>query len=120
MPEAERLIPGLDDMAVMRQPVEQRGGHLGVAEHTRPLGESQVGGDHHAGVLVELREQMKQQGPTGLAEGQIAQFIENHQIHTQQPQGDPARLAGCLLLLQRIDQIHRREETHPLTPVADA
>ena len=56
MPEAERFIPGLDDMAVMRQPVEQRSGHLGIAKDTRPLGESQVGSDHYAGVLVDPKQ----------------------------------------------------------------
>ena len=112
-------MPGLHDMAVMRQAVEQRRRHLGIAKHARPLGESQVGRDHHAGVLVELRQQMEQQGPAGLAERQIAQLIENHQIHAHQRQGDPAGLAGRLLLLQRIDQIHRREEAHPLAVLGD-
>jgi hypothetical protein len=27
------LVARLDDVAVVREPVEQRGGHLGVAEH---------------------------------------------------------------------------------------
>ena len=56
VPETERLVAGLHDMAVMRQPVEQRRGHLGVAEHARPFGEGQIGRDHHAGVLVEFRQ----------------------------------------------------------------
>jgi hypothetical protein len=34
---------------------------------------------------------MKQQGTPGLAEGQIAQLIENHQIHAQESQGVDAR-----------------------------
>ena len=71
MPETKRLIAGLHDMAVMRQSVEQRRGHLGVAKDARPFGEGQVGRDHHAGVLVEFRQQVKQQGPAGLAERQI-------------------------------------------------
>ena len=43
--EAPALVAGLDDVAVMGQPVEQRGGHLGVAEHARPFAEGEVGGD---------------------------------------------------------------------------
>ena len=55
MPEAVGLVAGLQDMAVMGQPVQERRGHLGVAEHRRPFREAQVGRDHHAGVLVQLR-----------------------------------------------------------------
>ena len=31
---------------------------LGVAEHTGPFCEAQVGGDDHAGFLIQLAEQM--------------------------------------------------------------
>jgi len=54
------------------QTIKQRGGHLGVAEDLGPFTEGEVGGDHHAGVLVELGEQVEEQRPTGLTEGQIA------------------------------------------------
>jgi hypothetical protein len=30
---------------VMGKPVEKRSGHLGVAEHARPLAEGEIGGD---------------------------------------------------------------------------
>lgn len=50
------LVARFHDMAVMREAVEQGGGHLRVAKHRRPFGEVQVGGDHHAGVRVQLRE----------------------------------------------------------------
>ncbi len=56
--EAEAVIAGLDDVAMMGKTVEQCGRHLGVAEHARPFGEAQVGGDNDAGALVELAEQM--------------------------------------------------------------
>ena len=56
VPEAKRFVAGFDDVAVMRQPVEQRRRHLGIAEDTRPFGKGQVGRDHHAGVFVEFRQ----------------------------------------------------------------
>ena len=40
--EAPAVVAGLDDFAVMGEPVEQRGGHLGVAEDARPFGEGEV------------------------------------------------------------------------------
>ena len=50
--EAPGFIAGLDDVAVMGEPVQQRGGHLGVAEDARPFGEAQVSGDDDAAALV--------------------------------------------------------------------
>jgi hypothetical protein len=34
----------------MREPVEERGGHLGVAEHPRPLAEGEIGSDRDRSV----------------------------------------------------------------------
>jgi hypothetical protein len=35
--EAPAFVAGLDDLAVVGQAIEKRGGHLGVAEHARPF-----------------------------------------------------------------------------------
>ena len=51
-------------MAVVREPIEQCSGHLGIPEHTSPFGEAEVGGDDDAGLLVELGEQMEQESAT--------------------------------------------------------
>ena len=67
--EAERLIARFHDVVVMRQPIQQRCRHLGIAKYTRPLGEGQVRRNHHAGMLVELRQQVEEQSAAGLAEG---------------------------------------------------
>ena len=54
--ESEAVVAGFEDMAMMREPVEQRGGHLGIAEDAGPFAEAQVGGDDDARVLVELAQ----------------------------------------------------------------
>ena len=95
--ESPGLIAGLDDMTMMGQTVEQGGGHLGIAKDVTSLGEGQIGRDAHAGALVELREQMEEQGAACLTERQIAQFIENHQIDIHQPIGHLPRFARSLL-----------------------
>ena len=59
--EAPAVITGLDDVAMMGDAVQQRGGHLGIAEHGRPFAEREVGGDDHRGLLVELANQVEQQ-----------------------------------------------------------
>ena len=59
--EAEAVIPGLKDVTVVRQPIQQSCSHLGITEHTSPLAEAEIGGDDDAGLLVKLGEQMEQQ-----------------------------------------------------------
>lgn len=76
--EAVAVVVGLDDVAVVREPIEQRGGHLGIAEDARPLRETQVGGDHDAGSLVGAAEQMEQQRAAGLRERQVTEFVEKN------------------------------------------
>src|SRR3546814_11564987 len=43
--EAEAVVSGFEDVAVMSQPVEQGGGHLGITEHAGPFAEAEIGGD---------------------------------------------------------------------------
>ena len=62
------------------EPVQQGRRHLGITKYAGPFGEHQVGRDQHAGVFVQLGQQVKQQGTTGLAEWQVPQLIENNQI----------------------------------------
>lgn len=59
--EAEAVVSGFEDVAVVGKPVEQRGGHLGVAEHAGPFTEAEVGGDNDTGALVEFAQQMEEQ-----------------------------------------------------------
>ena len=54
--EAEAVVAGLEDVAMMGEPVEQGGRHLCIAEHAGPFTEAEVGGDDDAGVLVELAQ----------------------------------------------------------------
>src|SRR6056297_2256058 len=59
--EAEAVVSGLQDVAAMGEPIEQRGGHLGVAEDGGPFAEAQIGGDDDTCAFVEFAEQMKEQ-----------------------------------------------------------
>ena len=55
VPEAIELVACFHDMAVMRQPIQQRRRHLGIPEHAGPFGEGQIGRDQHVGVCINLR-----------------------------------------------------------------
>ena len=78
--EAPAVVAGLDDVAVMGETIEQRGGHLGVPEHAGPFAEGQVCGDDDRGVLVEPADEMEQELAAGLGEGQIAEFVEDDEV----------------------------------------
>ena len=69
--ESPACVAGLDNVAVVRQPIEHGGCHFGVAEHLRPIRESEIGGDQQRRVLVELADQVEQQLTARLAERQI-------------------------------------------------
>src|ERR1700733_2926502 len=92
------------------QAVEHCGCHLGVAEDLRPVGKREVGGDEQRGVLVKLADQMEQQLAAGLAERQIAEFVDDDDVVAQQHLGQPAAAAGSFLQLELIDQIDQVEE----------
>lgn len=104
-------------MAVVSQPVQQRRGQLGVAKHRRPFAEVEIAGDKNTGALIKLREQVEQQGASALAEGQIAQLIQYHQIHMHQPVGQLTLLARGLFQLKCIDQLNGGQEADS-TPMA--
>ena len=50
----------------MREPVEERGGHLGVAEHARPLAKGEIGGNEDRGALVEPADEVEEELAAGL------------------------------------------------------
>jgi hypothetical protein len=104
----------------MRQAIQQCRRHLRITKDAGPFTEGQVRRDHHASVLIELGQQVEQQGPAGLAERQIAQLVQNHQVHAHQGKGQLPRLAGGFLLFQQIHQIDRRVEPNPLAVLGDA
>jgi hypothetical protein len=108
--EAPAGIAGLDDVAVVCQAIEHGGGHLGVAEHLGPIGEGEIGGDQQRGVFVELADQVEQQLAAGLAEREIAQFVDDDEIVAQQVLGHTTAATGGLFLLELVDQIDQVEE----------
>jgi hypothetical protein len=53
----------------MGEPIKQRGGHLGIAEHGAPFAEGQVRGDDEGDALVELADQMDKSAPPSVEKG---------------------------------------------------
>ena len=100
------------------EPIEHGGGHLGVAEDLRPIGESEVRGDDDGGIFVELADQVEQQLRAGLAERQIAEFVDHDEIVAQQSLNDASAFSRRLFLFELIDEIDEVEEAAS-RPLAD-
>ena len=92
--EAPAVVAGLDDVAVMGKAVEQRGRHLRIAEDARPFAEGEVGGDDDRGALVETADQVEQELPAGLGEGEIAEFVEDDEVEAREIIGEPSLAAS--------------------------
>ena len=103
--EAPAVVSGLDDIAVVGQSIEQRGRHLGVAEHTRPFTEGEIGSDDDGGALVETADEVEQELAAGLSKGQIAEFIENDEVHAGQVISEPTLPSITGLGLEPVDEI---------------
>lgn len=60
MAVAVRLATEPDDPSVVHDAVDDRGGHVAVAEHLAPPSELQVRGGHHAPLPVGIRDDLEQ------------------------------------------------------------
>jgi hypothetical protein len=78
---------------MVRQPVEERRGELGVAEDRRPFRKAQVRRDDEARALLELAHEVEEQRTTGLTEREVAELIEDHEIHVHHAISETAGLA---------------------------
>ena len=105
--EAPAGVAGLDDVAMIGQPIEHGGGHFGAAEDLWPIGEGEVGGDQQGGVLVEFADQVEQQLSAGLAERVVVEFIDDDEVVAQQLLGEASAAAGGLLPLELVDEVDK-------------
>src|SRR5260370_42446971 len=117
--ETEAVFSGFENVAAVGETVEQRGRHLGVAEHGGPLAEAEISRDDDAGALVEFAQQMEEQGPAGGAERQVTKLVEDDEIGVGEPRRDLAGFALKLLLFERVDEFDGGEEPDALAGMLD-
>ena len=110
VPEAPAFVAGLDDLAVMRETVEERGGHLRVAEDARPFAEGQVGCHDDGGPLVELADEVEQELAAGLGEGEIAELVEDQEVEAGDQVRGAALAFGAGFGVELVHQIDDIEE----------
>ena len=82
--ESPAVVAGLDNVAVVGQTVEQRSGHLGVAEHAGPFAEGEIGGDDDGRALVEPADETEQKLATELSKLHVAEYVEGDEVHPGQ------------------------------------
>jgi hypothetical protein len=111
------IIAGFQNIAVVRNPIQQRGAHLGTVEDLNPFPKIEVGGDDQRSFIIQLADQVEQQSPTGCKERQVTEFINDNSIHDGQLLGQIAGFALLFFLVQLIDQIHRVIESHAFSLV---
>ena len=103
--ESPAVVAGLDDVTVMGQAIEQRGGHFGIAEHAGPFTEREISGDDDGRALVKPADEVEQQLAAGLSERQVAEFVEDNEVHPGQMLGNTTLPAVAGLDLQAIDEV---------------
>jgi hypothetical protein len=86
---------------------------LNILARHRAKGE--IGGDDDRGALVKPADEMEQELAAGLGEGQIAEFIEDDEVHAGQMIGEPTLPCVAGFDLEAIDEID-----HVVEPAAGA
>jgi hypothetical protein len=103
--ETPAIVSGLDDVAVVGEPVEQRGRHLGITKDRRPFAEGEVCGDDDGGSLVELAYEMEEQLSAGLRKRQVAELVEDDEVRARQLRRQPPVPPASSFGLELVDQI---------------
>lgn len=93
VPEAVAVVAGFQDVATMREPIEQSSGHLGVAKDSRPLGEAEVGGDGQIGPRKRCGGNIvsPQQGPALTAHRAAVRQLGSRENRTHSYPSAPGR-----------------------------
>src|SRR5438874_1515787 len=90
---------------MVSQAVEQCRGHFVVAKHAGPFAEGEIGGDDDGRALVEAADEVEQELAAGLGERQIAEFVEDDEVHPGQMLGDTTLPSVAGLDLQALDEV---------------
>src|SRR5947209_1197724 len=108
--EAPAFVAGLDDVAVVREAVQQGRSHFGISENARPFAKGEIGCDDERGAFVEPADEVEEELAAGLGEGEIAEFVENDEVHAGEIIGDAALASGARLGFEPVDEINGGEE----------
>ena len=116
MPEPVAVAADVDDVTVVEEAADQRGGgHHLVAEDLAPLLEALVAGEDGRGAFIAPGHDLEEQHGPGPGDREVADLVDDHQ------RGEAERLqavrqgAGLLGFLQRGDQVGEGGIVDPAT-----
>ena len=66
----------------MGEAIEQGAGHFRIAKNTWPFAKGEIGRDDDRGSFIEPADQMEEQLSARLSKGQIAEFVEDDEVHS--------------------------------------
>ena len=69
----------LDDHSVVKQAVEQRSGHHGIAKDIPPFGEAAVGCQDHGALFVSGVDELEEQVAASRRDGEIPDLVHDEQ-----------------------------------------
>ena len=108
--KAPGFVSGFHDLAMVGEPVEQSGGHFGIAEYGWPLAEGQVRRDDDRCPLIEPADEMEEELAAGLSKWEIAQFVHDDEVESGDEVGQPPLLSAACLRFEPIDEVDDVEE----------
>src|ERR1017187_11034654 len=107
--ETERLLPRVDNVCPIRDPILQRFTQSGIWKHRGPFREGQVSGHDDRPPLGPLRDHLKQKLRTDVGHRHISHFIQRDQLVLLPTSHQPPDL---IVLLRFYQLIHQRSEEH--------
>ncbi len=102
-------------MGPVSEPVQKRGGHVGIAKDLGPVDKAEVGRDDHRAPLVTLGQDLKKQLRAHLGEGDITELVEDEQIEPGISSDQAAQVFLGASFDEFVGQGVAGHEAHPLT-----
>lgn len=112
--EPEAVAPDVDDVTLVDQAINQRGGHDLVPEDLAPLLKRLADGQHGRRVFIAAAPELEEQLGAGARDREIADFIDDREVRRHWRAQAPREKAGLLCNFQSGDQIGERREVHAL------
>ncbi len=99
---------------MLQEPVEDRGGDDGGAEHFAPIARGPVGCDEDGALLIAARDELEEKMCSVWLERQIAQFVDDQELRLGQRRELVVERTGLVGLRSLRHQSRRGDEEHAI------
>ena len=79
LPPPVTVTANRDQVAVMDETIDERGGHDVIAEDVAPLFKALIGREHGGRALITARHELKEEHRARTADGQIADLVDDQE-----------------------------------------